>query len=340
MDFGYVFRLGKVRADLDERRTAFENGPDVERAEALRGTLEDAQLVLSDLLDDDDLWDFASREVSRDTEHVFGPLDAYVTSLPGLLTLFGYREPPPPSAERLVTGSLSLLRGPSASVDEIETAKENLRDLVARLGALRREDPPWKLAHIASETGIAVEAMTSIAAGGALTAITLTVGGVIATVSGGVIPVAAVFVVGGARRWNKARDIRRDADALAAGQDFLDVNLLRAARSAVEIHLSEIRESWDDPGAASSVQDHLESLRDIARRFKLNAGELTAKINQANIRQPGRGDIIGKIRDIIVATYSIADGARHVVVRTGRIDGTSRAQLESLLTTLQALPRP
>lgn len=66
------------------------------------------------------------------------------TALPGLLDLFGYRVPPPPSAHDLVKESVNLITALGDSergMEEVAAAREKLRQLLDRADEIP-ESPP------------------------------------------------------------------------------------------------------------------------------------------------------------------------------------------------------
>src|SRR5262249_24447471 len=155
MDFGHASRLNASRRNLAESLSDYDFGRNVQRAESLRGTLHYAIDSLRALYGDWDLW-ASARQVnpppSKALDELLVRFDLYNTTLPALLELFGYREPPPPSARQAVSELAAEVREAADSespVEEVVEAHDALGRLLER--AIQLHDAkPWEVAELAS----------------------------------------------------------------------------------------------------------------------------------------------------------------------------------------------
>ena len=269
-----------------------------------------------------------------------GPVDGYADSLPPLLDLFGYHEPPPPPAWQLVGEAIALLDradDDGSPAHEVDEARRALGDLLARtlpLVGAEVAPPTWEVARATAEAIPAMEAGAAVAVGATTGTIATVATSLMAgAVTGGLGTLATVLVVGGLRRWRRRRAARAFADELAEHREQLHVGLLPAARGAVLHHLDAVADllgkpsEAGDPLTAADLSDHLDALLDITRRFALGEQHLTAQTKQASLRgdrEPHR--LMTLLREL----HRVAFDARADLLSAGRIEHELSERLESL----------
>jgi hypothetical protein len=351
MDFGHVRRLdasrrslaeGLAAADQAEAEQAFAH--DQELAEPLLPALEQALESLQELYDDEDLWERAESIAKSLPSNALERVDGYNDTLSALLELFGYRVPPPPPAQQLVSAAIAGLHDAGdagSSAEEVAEARDALRDLLHRGRKVAKGDPPWLVKPIVHETNQFLETGIEVAAGAGGAAVGFVVStALVAGAVGGIGVLAGALVVGGARHLKKSRTKRKYADELARERQLLHGGLLRAAQAAVLQHVDQILALHSDladshdPLTALQLRDHLDALVDVARNFVRRPGRLTAQTNQAELQ--GNGQPRAFLRSL-VELYPVAAQAAIDLSTTGSIASARISGLKSLRVSIIGL---
>jgi hypothetical protein len=349
MDFGQANRLNANRDNLARRLSDYDFGRDVERAESLRGTLVYALGSLRDLYEDWDLWACA-RQVNPPTSEALDELlerfDLYNTTLPALLELFGYREPPPPSARQAVGELVAGVREAAdneSPAEEIAEAHDALGRLLER--AIQIHDAePWEVAELASQAIPALEMGVSVATGAAVGAVTAVIGTavVFGALTGGVGALAPILILGGVRRWKRKRAIRERTGEVARNRELLHYGQFPAAQGAVDWHLREIADLQElglagDPLAITKLNSHTDALISITGRFVTANGGFRARIQQSN--ESGNSYPLGLVK-LLERVNAAAISAKGTLYQYGGIDSVLIEQMEQLRQSLEDLIPP
>jgi hypothetical protein len=340
VDFGLGKRSNDSRRALGERLADFDFHRDVDRAEALRATLAEALGVLRELRDDEELWRAAVGAVegaSGSGDELLAQAGAYAGSLPGLLELFGFREPPPPPARDLVDALVTALRdvtdgqSPAEEVDEAHRALDELLERALPLA----DAEPWFVAQLASETIPALEMAVPVVAGAAVSAISAVVAGSVAlsALTGGVGTLVPLLVLGGVRLGRRRRNARVRATRLARERELLESHQFPAVRDAVCFHLEAISCAREgavagNAGAVVDLGSHLDALVDVTRRFVLADPHFTTAVGQeAEHGNPGPLTLVNLLHEV----YRTATEAKALLYP---VDGLGE-RLGPLLDALQ-----
>jgi hypothetical protein len=297
MDLRHVARLSKARRDLAEQLAKSDSRGDIELAESLRPTLKHALESLKHLYNDKDVWQAAAQAgaaVDVPTRQLIELVANYQESLPALLELFGYLEPPP--AAQLVSNAVTSLQavpadeGPTAAINAINETRQALGQLLDK--TLNLEDAqPWLLPDIASETIPALDMGVTLAAGALTGGVMTAIGAAVlpAAVASGGLAVAPMMILGGIYWWRRKRHMRTRNEKLLELQEQIPLDLVPAARAAVLQHLDAIvsldqRTIDENPQALLDLSDHLQALIDITRRFGVSDSHLRTEAKQEMIK--------------------------------------------------------
>jgi hypothetical protein len=217
--------------------------------------------------------------------------DLYNTTLPALLELFGYREPPPPPARQAVRELVAEIHEAADSespAEEVAEAHDALGRLLERATQLH-DAKPWEVAELASDAIPALEMGASVATGAAVGAVTAVVGTAIlaGALTGGVGALAPILIIGGVRRWKRKRAIRERNVEVARNRELLHHGLFPAVQGAVNLHLRDIVRLQElalagDPIAITKLDSHLDALINITRPFVTPDADFSARIWQSN----------------------------------------------------------
>jgi hypothetical protein len=349
MDFGHANRLNASGRNLSKSLGDYASGRDVERAESLRETLLVSLDSLRGLYEDEDLWARA-RQVDAPRPEALDELrarvDLYDTTLPALLELFGYREPPPPSARQAVGELVAEVReaaGSGSPADEVAEAHEALGRLLERAIPIQYAEP-WEVAEVASQTLGALEMGVPLATGAAVGAITAVVGTAIVAgaITGGVGAIAPLLILGGVRRWKRKRAIRERDDEVTRNRQLLHEGQFPAAQGAVAWHLRQIaglQELWWRGGSVATTQldGHLDALISITRRFVTGDVGFSARI--ARSYENGNSYPLALV-ELLKQVNADAIMAKGSLYQYGGIDSPLAQHVEDLLRSLESLIPP
>jgi hypothetical protein len=349
MDFGHANRLNARRRDLSSSLSDYDFSRDAERAESLRGTLIYALDSLRGLYEDEDLWARASQvnpPTSEALDELLARSDLYSTTLPALLELFGYREPPPPSAQQAVGELVAEVREAADSAspaEEVAEAYNALGRLLARAIQLYDAEP-WEVAEFASQANRALEMGVSLATGAAVGAVTAVVGTAVVAgaVTGGVGAVAPILIIGAVRRWKRKRAIRERNDEVTWKRELLHYGQFPAVQAAVELHLREIAGLQElglrgDSMATTRLDSHLDALISITRRFVTGDTGFRARILRSN--EFGNSYPLTLV-ELLESVDAVAILAKGTLYRRGGVDPPLFEQMEQLRLSLEGLIPP
>jgi len=338
VDVFNALRLKQARDALEEQRGAFQAASDASNAEALRPTLQRALEELERLYDDEEIWEKAKSVVGSSTSEEFFQLrDSFPETLPPLLELFGWRVPPPPSADRLVRESVGLIQDVAvgrSSAEDIDEARAALGDLLRRTGALASADP-WKLALRATETNDALEMGMLVVSGSIGGSIAGAAAGVAAgALTGGVGVIPGALIGLGIRRWRQVRTIRAQTDFLRTEQELLHINLFPAAAAALRYHLDAVVSPEEGPTSDLKTRAHLQALLDVSAGFALARENLIAKVRQAKLRKDSKPE---QLFYLFLTAHALAVQAKASFDSGGRIDPVFATKLRELALSFKSV---